>query len=62
MSLDFVLLAALSEGQRSVGHLVVVLGVVAALAAVGLVRVIRRKARRRDGTIDEKQRTPEDVE
>jgi hypothetical protein len=48
-------LAALSEGQRAIAHLVVVL---ALLAAVALVYVIRR-ARRADHT-RETQRIPEE--
>lgn len=50
------LLGALSEGQRTIAHLVVVL--VLAVAA-GLVYVIRRKVRRPDQT-RERQRIPED--
>ncbi|MGH8940128.1 MAG: hypothetical protein ACRDV2_12390 [Actinomycetes bacterium] len=49
------LLAALSEGQRTVAHLVVLLAV---LVIVGLALLIRTR-RRRSGTADG-QRVPED--
>jgi hypothetical protein len=49
------LLAALSEGQRTIAHLVILLGVA---VAAGLVYLVFR-ARRRDET-RERQRTPED--
>jgi hypothetical protein len=48
------LLAGLSEGQRSIAHVVIVLAV---LLAVGLVYLIRRMRRR--GESREKHRTPE---
>jgi hypothetical protein len=50
------LLAALSEGQRAIAHLVVLLVV---LVAAGLVYLIRRKLRRPDQT-PETQQIPED--
>jgi hypothetical protein len=50
------LLAGLSEGQRTIAHLVVLLAVP---VAVGVVYLIRRKLRRRD-QIRERQRTPEE--
>jgi hypothetical protein len=53
------LLAALSEGQRSVAHLVVLLGLLAVLAVVGVVYLIRRRARRSDAS-HERRKTPED--
>jgi uncharacterized membrane protein len=40
------LVAALSEGQRAIAHLLVVLGLVAVIAAVLLVRRVRGNARR----------------
>jgi hypothetical protein len=49
------LLAALSEGQRAIAHLVVLLAL--AVAAV-LVYLIRRRARRREQT-HERQGTPD---
>jgi len=42
------LLGALSEGQRPLAHLVVLLGIVAGLAVVGLVHLRRRRSRRLD--------------
>lgn len=53
------LLAGLSEGQRPIAHLVIVLGLLAVVAAVGLVHLIRRKVRRPDQT-HERQRSPEE--
>ena len=50
-------LAGLSEGQRPLAHLVLGLALLAGLAAVGLVYLIRRR-RRPDQTRD-RQRTPE---
>lgn len=49
-------LAALSERQRAIAHLVVLLVL---LVAVGLVYLIRRRVGRSDQT-RERQRTPED--
>jgi hypothetical protein len=49
-------LAALSEGQRTIAHLAVLL---ALLAAAGLVYLIRRRMRRLDQT-RERQRIPEE--
>jgi hypothetical protein len=50
------LLAGLSEGQRAIAHVAIVLAVV---VAAGLVYVIRRKVRRPDAA-DERQRIPEE--
>ncbi len=50
------LLAALSEGQRTVAHLVALLVL---LVGAGLVYLIRRRVRRSDQT-RETQRSPED--
>jgi hypothetical protein len=48
-------LAALSEGQRAIAHLVVLLAVPVAIGLVFLVRRVRRRSRIRDG-----QRAPEE--
>jgi hypothetical protein len=53
------LVAALSEGQRPIAHLVLVLGLLGVVAAVGLVQLIRRRVRRPDQT-HERQRIPEE--
>jgi uncharacterized membrane protein len=49
------LLAALSEGQRTMAHLAVVLALAVVVALVLLVRRVRRPNRTRDG-----QRMPEE--
>lgn len=48
-------LAALSEGQRAIAHVVVLLAVVVIVGLVFLVRRVRRSNRTPDG-----QRTPEE--
>lgn len=42
------LIAALSEGQRAIAHLLIVLGILAALAVIGAVELMRRRDRRPD--------------
>lgn len=51
-------LAGLSEGQRPIAHLVLLLGVLAGAAVVGLVYLVRRTARRPDPT--EEHELPEE--
>jgi hypothetical protein len=53
------LVAGLSEGQRPIAHLVIVLGLLAGLALFALVRLIRGKARRRDQSDDREQKPEE---